>query len=332
MKKTGKFRNLAVNKDLFYDELIKVVKNDGFILIVLEGDKGFGKSNAMLEIVHNILARWTNKECWDQVLKHVIFTIDDFWNLSRRTELIRDDRKRIVAVGWDDFGMHTSGYAFLRGEGAKVGEFIEDFEAVREICSVLVVSVATFGILPPAIREKGQVHFRVVMVKRGKAIAFKRERYIERDLDKWKWKAIVKMPFDKVPEDVYSKYRQMKRRAEEVRRKMVLIKKVEKAKKVAEKLSAEDWKDEIKLIALGIKDIHGNWTEFGLIVRGEWEKIGENVTDDFILPDLFQNAINFREFVTLMRNCGIKAEQRKALEFYHSILNELKSKSTVLNV
>jgi hypothetical protein len=266
----------------FYEEFVEVIENKGFILVAFVGDKGFGKSNALLDFMYNILRLVkdfeSDKESWDYVVKHIVFTIPDFMNLKHRDDLIRDKFGRVVIAGWDDFGLHNSGYAFQRGEGDEIGEFIEWFEAIRERLGICVLSVATYELIPPKLRKTGQVHLRFEFVGRGEAIIYRKEKKRNR-LDKWYWLELGTIRFKKVPDWVYDKYLVLKHRAEEVKYQKMLMRKMNKALSIIEKMPEDWWQDDLKLMALGLKDIHGNWTELGKMVKEYIE--GSNENSDF---------------------------------------------------
>jgi hypothetical protein len=304
----------------FYEELLDVAENDGFVFIVLEGAKGFGKSTAMLDFLYNVISLWTGEEgewVWDKVLRHTVFTINDFWNLGNRNDLVRvygdkppvEGKNPALIIGWDDMALHLSGQAYLRGEGAEIGEFVEDFEAVREDVSILFGTVATFRKLPPSLRESGEINIRIKMKERGYGIIYRIEES-KKDLDRFVWRKIGEIYFRKIPEDIYNEYVKLKIKAKQVRKQKIILKKLEKAKELAEELTEEDWNDELKLIALGIKDIHGNWTDFGLKVRELWEgyiELSENVADDSKLEKIVEWNITRNKIRALLKHANITA-------------------------
>ncbi|OYT34373.1 hypothetical protein B6U96_13110 [Archaeoglobales archaeon ex4484_92] len=86
------------------------------------GDKGFGKSVLCLNLAYQIL------KDWNLVLKHVIFTINDYNNVPYRKDLERHIDGRIPILVWDDFALHTSSYGFTKkGEREVLIDFIENF-------------------------------------------------------------------------------------------------------------------------------------------------------------------------------------------------------------
>ena len=316
----------------FYEELLDVAENDGFVFIVLEGAKGFGKSTAMLDFLYNVISLWTGEEgewVWDKVLRHTVFTINDFWNLGNRNDLVRvygdkppvEGKNPALIIGWDDMALHLSGQAYLRGEGAEIGEFVEDFEAVREDVSILFGTVATFRKLPPSLRESGEINIRIKMKERGYGIIYRIEES-KKDLDRFVWRKIGEIYFRKIPEDIYNEYVKLKIKAKQVRKQKIILKKLEKAKELAEELTGEDWNDELKLIALGIKDIHGNWTDFGLKVRELWEgsrELSKNLVEDLNIKKAIELNFNRAKVKVLLNRANIKADDHKIDVFVHDL-------------
>jgi len=203
------------------------------------------------------------------VLRHTIFTIQDFQNVADREDLERHEDGRVKILLWDDFALHTSSYGFWKkGFREDLSNFVEEFEIVREYVAVLVVTCATWDMIPPKLRE--QAHFFIQMVKRGKGEIWKKTRgwlFLKKE-----YKKIGEIETEKIPDEIYNKYRQLKHKAVRVKRKVDVLKKEEKAKQLAEELTEEDWKDEELLIALGIKDLHGNLTGFGELVMKYYTK------------------------------------------------------------
>jgi len=110
--------------------------------------------------------------------------------------------------------------------------------------------------------------------------------------------------------------------------KFSLLKQKEKAEKIAEDLTEEDWQDDDLLTALGIKDMHGNLTEFGKLVYRVWvDEIAKSGTGGFILAELFTEAISRNRFETLLRSCGIKGSRESFRIAYGELVRYLEKKS-----
>lgn len=243
------------------------------MFIGVTGDKGKGKTVLSFSLWHEIMKEFGHefdfiKDC-DLILNHVIFTIDDYYGLEKR-DVVKFECKgveKVCCAVWDDFGLHTSSYEFLRGEGDKIGDFVEQFEVVREKTGILIANGATWDLIPPKIRNSPNVMIDVY--ERGKAKIYEKKKILWLELV---WKSLKDIEFSNIPDEFYKKYRRMKDKAIKVKRYMRLIKLEEKAKGLAEKLKPEDWENEPYLIALGVKDMFGNYTLFGELVKRFWEE------------------------------------------------------------
>ena len=269
-----------------FNYIQNAIERDGFLFIGILGNKGFGKSVLGLNLVYNVLGDW------DKTLRHTIFTIQDFQNIDHRDDLERHEDGRVKIVLWDDFALHTSSYGFWKSDRESLINFVEEFEIVREYVAVLVVTCATWEMIPPKLRE--QAHIMIQMVKRGKGEIWKKTRgwlFLKKE-----YKKIGEIETTKIPDEIYNRYRQLKHKAVKVKRKMDLLKREEKAKELAEQLSEEDWQDEELLIALGIKDLHGNLTSFGEIVMKYYNKNRESL--------MIINHKNIKMKVRVVRGSG----------------------------
>lgn len=161
------------------DMVQEAIEMDGFLFIGVLGDKGLGKSVLALNLLYQILCDWNS------VLKHVIFTIQDFGNLYTRSDLIRHTDGRIKAIVWDDFALYTSSYGFTkRGEREQLIDFVEDFEVVREDVAVLIVTCATWEMIPPKLRDNAHVFINMVKKELGKFGLSKEVGYSLREITK----------------------------------------------------------------------------------------------------------------------------------------------------
>jgi len=252
---------------------VKTAENDGFVFIGVTGDKGNGKSVFSFLLWYELMKQFGYEfdflnDC-DLILNHLIFTIDDYYGLERR-DVIKFECKgieKVCCAVWDDFGLHTSSYGFLKGEGAKIGDFVEQFEVVREKTGILIANGATWDLIPPKIRNSPNVIWDVY--ERGKAKIYEKIKILWLELT---WKKRKDMEFEDLPVEFYKKYRNIKDKAIRVKRYMRLVKLEEKAEKLSEKLTPEDWEKEELLIAYGIKDMFGNLTELGELVKRFWEE------------------------------------------------------------
>jgi hypothetical protein len=286
-------------------KLIKAaIENDGFLFIGILGDKGLGKSVLTLNLAYEIL------KDWNQTLKHVIFTINDFNNVPYRKDLTRHIDGRVKVIAWDDFALHTSSYGFTkRGERDQLIDFVENFEVVREDVAVLIVNCATWEMIPPKLRDNA--HIFIQMNKRGKGEIWAKAKgwlFLRKD-----YKKIGEIESSKIPDDIYNRYRDMKRKAKMVKEKMALIRQKEKAKALAEELTEEELNDPELLAAYGIYDLHGNLTEFGKLVMGYIHERKEFERELFNLAKIFRKVIPQREFERLGLDCGLQRDKLRIL-------------------
>ena len=285
------------------------IENDGFLFIGILGDKGLGKTVLGMNLTFAVL------KDWEAVLKHMVFTIMDFSNLSARKDLMRHSDGRIKVVLWDDFALHTSSYGFTKkGEREMLIDFIEDFEVVREEVAVLIVTAATWEMIPPKLRDAA--HIFIHMKKRGVGEVWIKQKgwlFLRKD-----YKKIGEIESQKIPDDIYSKYREMKRRAKRVKEKMAVIKQRERAEKLAMELTEEEWSDPELLMAYGILDMHGNLTEFGkLVMKYREEFKGNDGNSDIISYKLYVRGVGSSHLQNVEKDpVKIDGKGRVTIPFY----------------
>ncbi len=290
------------------DKLVRLmnsaIENDGFLFIGILGDKGLGKTVLTLNLAYEILRDW------NQTLKHVIFTINDFNNIPYRSDLERHTDGRVKVIAWDDFALHTSSYGFTkRGERDQLIDFVENFEVVREDVAVLIVNCATWEMIPPKLRDNA--HVFIQMTKRGKGEIWVKSRgwlFIRKD-----YKKIGEIQCEKIPDEFYNRYREMKRKAKLIKEKMALIRQKEKAKALAEELTEEELNDPELLAAYGVYDLHGNLTEFGRLVMRYIHERKQIERELFNLAKIFRKVIPQREFERLGLDCGLQRDKLRVL-------------------
>jgi hypothetical protein len=248
---------------------------------------------------------------------------------------------------WDDFGLHTSNYAFLRGEGDRVGEFIEFFEVAREEVAVLIVTAATPEMLSPKLREAPQVY--IEMVKRGIGKIYVKEDVNEKRklFDKFlSWKYTIHS--SKVPDWAYQEYRKQKRKAARIKKRMMELKREKYAAYLAEKLTPDEWQNEEILTARGILDMSGNVTRFGemvikiyyysshqlpplpanininmnIIVPGG-SGSATNGSTDYIMKKEIEKRLTKRNLGTLLRGHGVRLSETQVVTIRRALLDLL---------
>lgn len=301
--------------DKIIEESVKAIKNDGFYFVGITGEKGNGKSTLAWHLVREIIKQVGHDLDFikdkDVLLSHVIFTIDDFFNIKNRDKVIKWDDGRVCVALWDDFGLHTSSYAFIKGEGDKVADFVEMFEVVRENIAVLIVTAATFDLVPPKIRNSPNII--IDCYKRGEAKIYGKKRLLWVEL---LWKQLKKeITFDKIPKEFYNEYRKIKAKAIEVKKMMRVVKLEDKAQKLAERLTEQDWQNESLLIAYGIKDMFGNFTPFGELVKKYYK--GVVISSRSRSP---KRKITYKEFIKLYRSFGLRGTDERLNKFYNKLM------------
>ena len=248
-----------------YSDIVKAaldaIREDGWLLIAVTGDKGNGKSTLALRLCRDILG----VNDWSIVLKHTIFTINEYFALPYRKDVVRDDFGRARCVVWDDFALHSSVYKFMTKEAASLAAFLEDFEAVREDIAVMVITCATPEMLSPKIRD--QIHITVDCYRRGRAKIYCRASLL------WLFNELVetgKLGFSRLPRSVYLEYEKLKKKAKRAKEYELLDK--NRLEELASRLDEKDIEslktrtfndNHAKLMRLGLVDVHGQLTPVG---------------------------------------------------------------------
>ncbi len=297
------------------EKIGEAIRDDGFLLIGITGERGRGKSVLGLNLLYEVL------KDWDKVLKHTIFTIEDFQNLRHRRDLERARDGRVKIALWDDFALHTSSYGFMKGEGVKIADFIEEFEVVREYLAVLVITCATWEMVPPKIRSAPKI--LINMYSKGKGLILEKEEDSPASFLKRVFRLGGKVKSQKIPDEVYQRYRMLKREAIEVKKAIMDLKREDDAARIAQSLREEDWDNHRYLKALGILDLHGNYTFFGEMVRRKWEEIqaAKHELSRAVFRDVFRKLVSQREFERMAMAYNVKRDTARMM--YKSLLDTL---------
>lgn len=234
------------------------INEDGFLFVIIAGERGKGKSTLALNIAMHV---YNNPEL---VEKSLAFTLDDYeYIVDKAGELrARDGRTKLIV--WDDIGVHFSTYKwFSPHQRQKMIDFLENFQSVREEVAVLIGTVVEIEMLPPKLRTAANMI--VDCQRRGQGKLFRYTRYL------WlrKWKAVGTIEWGKTEESLYKRYRELKRLAHRARRKAKLVTFSKLAKIYAEvvKTLAEQGEVDLELLyGLGIVNKDGELTEFGYLV------------------------------------------------------------------
>jgi len=237
----------------------EAIEEDGFLFILIIGERGKGKSTLALNIMQHIYGE-------ERLVRNaVVFTPDDYDSLvfsRRRYRSLRADDGRIKAILWDDIGVHFSTYKwFTPHQRQRMIEFLEDFQAVREDVAVLVGTVVEEDMLPPKLRSAA--NYIVDCVKRGygKVHGYTRVLWLKT------WKVRGEIRWSKAEPGLYTWYRSMKRRAHRAKQRARTLTRTKLVKAYAEVLSSLDGELDFEtLYGLGIVNIRGEITPFGKVV------------------------------------------------------------------
>ena len=242
------------------DRFRSAVEEDGFIFVLIVGERGRGKSSLALNLGYLVYGSW------EAVLKSLVFTVDDFDSkVSRRPRELLADDGRIRLLIWDDMGLHFSTYRwFVPHERQRMMEFVENFQTVREDTAILIATAVEPDILPPKIRNAANII--VDCYRRGKAKVY---TYVRR-LWLRTWKVVGEIEWSRSDAETYARYREMKRVAHRAKQKARILAKTKLVSAYAKVLeSLMDRLDRELLYGLGIIDIDGNVTDFGKLVLRE---------------------------------------------------------------
>jgi len=259
------------------EKMLDAINNDGFLFVLIIGERGRGKSSLGLNILYHLYGDA------ELVRRATIFTMDDYDSLVQNTRCrgLRAEDGRVKAVLWDDMGLHFSTYKwFMPHERQRLMEFVENFQSVREDVAVIIGTVVEAEMLPPKIR--GTANAMIDCVKRGRAKLFTYSRYL------WlkKWKAVGVIEWSKTEPQLYLAYKQMKRRAHRAKEKARIVSRTKLAKIYAELLRSLSDIDAELLYGLGIIDKDGNLTPFGQYVIRK-----ANLDEEYILSAVRGNEL-----------------------------------------
>ena len=240
------------------DKINEAVRDDGFLFVLIIGERGKGKSTLALNMLVNVY------EDVEAVKRAIVFTPDDFDSLVQNppSNVVASDG-RVKAILWDDIGLHFSTYQWFTPHARqRMQEFIENFQTVREDVAVIIGTAVEAEMLPPKLR--GTTNNMIDMVRRGKGKVFGYKRYL------WfkTWRVIGEITWTKTEPSLYQYYKAMKRKAHRAKEKARVISRTKLAKIYADLLKSlsPSHVDEELLYGLGIIDAWGNLTPFGEFV------------------------------------------------------------------
>ena len=238
---------------LLRNKIREAISDDGFLFVLIIGERGKGKSTLALNMLQKIYGSA------EAVKRATIFTVDDYDSLVNSSDdSLRAGDGRIKAILWDDMGLHFSTYQwFIPHARQRMVEFIENFQSVREDVAVIIGTVVEAEMLPPKMR--GTANYMVDCTRRGRAKLFGYKRYL------WfkTWKVIGELEWGKAEPELYMEYKRMKRRAHRAKEKARIVSRTKLAKIYAELLGSLSTVDLELLYGLGIVDKDGHVTPFG---------------------------------------------------------------------
>jgi len=305
-----------------YEELIEKcnekIANDGFLFIAIIGEKGHGKSTLALRIAKDVL-----ETDWNIVLKHVIFTIHDYYNIQYKN-LIKDEYGRVKCIIWDDFALHSSVYRFMTSDNRFLAALIEDFEAVREDVAVFIATYATPEMVSPKLRD--QANIIIDCYRKGRAKIYCKRRVL------WFINKLIKtgeLSFSKIPEDVYREYEELKKRAKAAKSYEIyddeviekVLKRLDRDDRIAlvkiknGKSVDVDQRTLAKLLKMGLIDSHLELTPLGDQVLVYTPPLYHDY-------DANKFPISKTKFRALVRHIGISAAINK-VDLLYDILKEV---------
>ncbi|MCE4601262.1 MAG: hypothetical protein F7C38_06845 [Desulfurococcales archaeon] len=239
---------------LLRDKIDEAIHEDGFLFVLIIGERGKGKSTLALNVLN-----WIYGGDAGRVKRATIFTIDDYDSIvNKQDNLLSGGDGRIKALLWDDMGLHFSTYQwFIPHLRQRMTEFIENFQSVREDIAVLIGTVVEADMLPPKMR--GTANYMVDCVRRGKAKLFGYKRYL------WfkTWKVKGELEWTKADPNLYSYYKKMKKKAHRAKEKARIASRTKLAKIYADLLKSLSRVDVELLYGLGIVDKDNELTPFG---------------------------------------------------------------------
>lgn len=234
------------------------IEEDGFLFVLVIGERGKGKSSLALNIGLRVYGDPGLVE------KALAFTVSDIDMIVEREKGLRAPDGRVKMIIWDDIGIHFSTYRwFMPHERHRMTSFIENFQAIREDVAVIIGTVVEPEMLPPKLRVAANA--MVDLERRGyaKLMGYKRIMWMRT------WRTVGDIVWGPAPEDLYARYRRLKRLAHQARRRSRTLGLAKLAKLYAKILVALEDYDFETLYGFGIVDKSGRVTPFGKLVLQE---------------------------------------------------------------
>ncbi len=116
----------------FMDERIReAIRSDGWEFWQIWGKKGHGKTTLLLLLLYGFY------HDWDKVFQNLKFLLTSMVDVTEKVLESEDITYRVPVLGWDDLGIHGSKYRY---KDPIVIEFMEMFDAIREVIGVLITT------------------------------------------------------------------------------------------------------------------------------------------------------------------------------------------------
>jgi hypothetical protein len=169
------------------------------------------------------------------------------------------------------------------------------------------------------------------MYSKGKGLILSKDEENPAAFLKRVFKIGGKVKSQRIPDEVYQRYRLLKREAIEVKKAVMDLKREDEAYSLAQRLREEDWENHRYLKALGILDLHGNYTFFGEMVLRKWEEIqaAKHELKNAIFRDIFRKLISQRDFERIAMAYNVKRDTARMM--YKSLLEALMIKEESKN-
>ena len=139
-------------KSITAKKIIDAYINNAFFGLIIYGRQGIGKTTYMLKVMYDVYGSW------DLVFKHLVFSLDDL------VDVIKNDDKRFIVIGWDDAGIHGHKYRYFRSRES--AELISAWlDAIRtQVSALLITTVNPMNLLKPIRDSLGFMFGKVTLV------------------------------------------------------------------------------------------------------------------------------------------------------------------------
>lgn len=188
----------------YMDQLIRdAIRNDSWEFWQIWGRKGHGKTTLLLLLLYNYF------QDWDKVFEHLKFVLTGLVDVAEGVLEKGDVFYRIPLLGLDDIGVHGSKYRY---KNPVFVEFIEMFDAIREIIGVLITTAPLTNKALKPLRQ--DLTATIFLPRRG---WYQFQRHVWQDnfyglKPRFKKRHKVEGEFPTIPLDQYRKYKIIRRK------------------------------------------------------------------------------------------------------------------------